>query len=226
MHQTLYQLYTTAKIRSHKTSATLFDAQTKKTEQPLGKLVPWNEVKAMYESAWEDEWFDSKEEQATYHKAGLEQLKAFYEHEKDSTSLPFALEEPFMLKVDTWQIKGAIDRIDVTGDTVELIDYKTGSPKEKMDPKKEETLQLRMYQLALMQDKRFADKAFTLSYYFLTNGKKVSFTVDEQGLTETKEHIIELCKAIEASDFAATPSPYVCGSCDFYDICQFRAEKR
>ena len=224
MHQTLYQMHTTAKVRAHQAEATLFD--DKKSSASLGKLVSWKEVKEMYDHAWEDEWFDSKDEQEEYKKNGIEQLKKIYEIEKGITELPFAMEEPFMLKVEKWQIKGAIDRIDVNGDTVELIDYKTGKPKEKMDPKKEETLQLRMYQLALMQDERFADKKFVLSYYFLTNGEKVSFTVTDEILEGTREHIVELCKAIEGSEFNAVPSQFVCGTCDFYDICQFRAEKR
>jgi DNA helicase II / ATP-dependent DNA helicase PcrA len=225
MHTTLYQLFTTAKIRAHQTGATLFD-DAKEKSRTLEKLVSWKEVRAMFESAWEDEWFDSQKEQTEYKERGISQLKKFYDVEQGIVNLPFALEEGFMLKVDKWQIKGAIDRIDINGDTVELIDYKTGKPQEKMSPLKEETLQLRMYQLALMQDKRFANKKFILSYYFLTNGKKVSFTIDETILRATEEHIKELCKTIEASDFTATPSPFVCGTCDFYDICQFRVEKK
>lgn len=225
IHATLELMYKTANMRAGKMSGTLFNAPVEKAKK-LGELVSWKEVKEMLESTWEDDWFDSQKEQSDYKKEGVGQLKKIYEKEKDNTIFPFALEEPFLLKINTYQIKGKIDRIDIVNDTVELIDYKTGKPKEKISPKSEESLQLRMYQLALMHDKRFLDKKFVLSYYYLKNNSKISFSIDDAMLDATREEIMELCQEIESSDFPAQPSQYVCGSCDFYDICKFRITKR
>jgi len=58
------------------------------------------------------------------------------------------LEKSFVYKLGDYPIKGTIDRVDKLADgTVEVIDYKTGKIKDKLD--KRNKRQLMIYQLAL-----------------------------------------------------------------------------
>lgn len=220
MHTTLLSLYTLA-LGRQKSAPSLFN--TKGTQKKLKELVSFRELAALYEKHWQDDWFDSKAEHDEYHAKGLSELKAFYEKEGEESRLPSALEESFMVKLGPWAVKGRIDRIDEYDDTVEVIDYKTGRAKEGGELSPDDKLQLILYELALLSQPRFQGKRFLLSYYFLSSTSKVSFSVGNDELEKTRERLTRLCEKIHTSDFTATPSKYICGACDFRDICPFRA---
>jgi DNA helicase-2/ATP-dependent DNA helicase PcrA len=72
-----------------------------------------------------------------------------------------------------------------------------------------------------------AEKVFNLcpeklSYHYLNNGSKVSFTAtkkDKQGIEEKVKNMIG---RIYQSDFEPNPNPFNCKYCDFKNICEFR----
>jgi DNA helicase-2/ATP-dependent DNA helicase PcrA len=220
MHNTLYQAYILAKERQGTRVANLFEQKPKKSDKTLGDLIDFKEIKNLYESSWQTDWFDSTEEQNRYKKSGLEQLKAIYEKEKKNKELPLALEEGFTLKLKNAIVKGRIDRMDETKEGVEIIDYKTGTVKEKLT--KDDKLQLLIYQMALAKENRFKDKIFTLSYYYLTNASKASFTATDKELEDAENKLVELVDEMRATDFKAKPSQFICANCDYKDICPFK----
>ena len=121
--------------------------------------------------------------------------------------------------LDGETITGRIDRVDQSYDgKVELIDYKTGSPKDAKTLKKEDRQQLLLYQLAWEAAQK--TPVARLSYHYLSNNSAVSFEaseVDKQGLRKSLSTTI---KAIKQSAFEATPG-YHCNQCDFRKICPF-----
>lgn len=221
LHQTLYQMYQLAKGRQKKLAGSLFaKADQTAVGKSLNQLVVFKEIKQLYETAWQDDWFDSASEQREYKKQGLEQLKKYYEVNGSDVILPFALEEDFLLKLNTNFIKGRIDRLDIKADEVEIIDYKTGRVKDKLTF--DDKLQLLIYELALKQDERFKNKNFVLTFYYLTSNLRLSFTASEKDLIKAENYLTALAEKMRVSDFAATPSKFTCASCDFKDICNFR----
>ena len=220
MHSTLLAVFNLARIRE-RGGASLFDGPANKKK--LKELVSWDDVIKLYEKNWQDDWFDSIGEKDEYKKEGITELKSFYDKEGEESNLPSALEENFRVKIGAWAVKGRIDRIDVFDNTVEIIDYKTGKTKEISKLTPDDKLQLMLYELALASNPSFKGKTFKLSYYFLATTTKVSFEADEKELKKTHGKLIALCEKIHASDFTATPSKHVCASCDYRDICPFRA---
>ncbi len=116
-------------------------------------------------------------------------------------------------------IKGKVDRIDVLPDgSFAIFDYKTGTAKEELSADDKE--QLYMYQIALEEQGMNVSK---LAYIYamewvvteapvLTGKKREAFI----------EKIMDRMDAILVSDFEATPQSFVCGFCDFRNICEYK----
>ncbi|MBL7156029.1 MAG: UvrD-helicase domain-containing protein [Candidatus Pacebacteria bacterium] len=181
----------------------------------------------IYKKEWIDDWYDSQKQKQQYFENGKKALIVFYDNFMENKPLVLlinnkpAIEKKFNLKINGNTLIGKIDRIDkigggvVVSDTVELVDYKTGKFKEKLDSKEKE--QLLIYQLAAQQV--FKLKPKKLTYYYLDEGKKLSFLGTEQDLEKQEQKIIDQIKQMKKSDFSATPG-WHCKFCDFKDICE------
>jgi len=154
-------------------------------------------------------------------------LKQFY---KDFESNPpnifkmndqLGLEMPFNLKIPASSagggehtLFGVIDRIDNLQDGIEIIDYKTGQSKDKLDFEAKE--QLLIYQIAAEEVLNIKPKLLT--YYYLEDNKKTSFLGSEKEKADQKEKILQEIEQIKNSNFEPTPG-WQCKYCDFKDIC-------
>ena len=193
-------------------------------------IKAWTEKKAdfkkliqIYEQQWLDEWYDNLKQKQEYFESGKKTLKSFYDKFlKTKPRILFisdqpALEQDFNLKIGEHTLIGKIDRIDDLGQgEVEIIDYKTGSAKEKLRP--EDKKQLLIYQMAAQEILGLKPKKLT--YYYLDEGKSLSFLGSKEDIEKEKEKIIQEIEEIKKSDFAPTPG-WQCQWCDFKDICEF-----
>ena len=156
IHKALEEFLKLWKSRLHATQGDLF-AQSKS-----GKIVlpTFEELKAFYERAWIDDWYDNAKQKEEYRtRRGPSQLKNFYDNFVASPPRPKYLEEFFKINMGPYKFVGKIDRIDEStpnsspsdgrgqGEGVTIIDYKTG----EATPKKLEKVdkdQLIIYQIA------------------------------------------------------------------------------
>jgi len=198
------------------------------TENGIEKKIDFSEelkkIIAVYEANWVDEWYEDKKQKQEYFKKGKDVLKDFLKkflEEQPKIKLlngrP-SLELDFSLKIEDNTIKGKIDRVDESSNEgLEIIDYKTGRGKDKLT--KEEKEQLLIYQLA--GEQIFGKMPEYLSYYYLENGRKVTFQSNEAERERLKEETLNKIEKIKNSDFKAIPG-WQCQFCDFKNICQFR----
>jgi RecB family exonuclease len=126
-------------------------------------------------------------------------------------------EQAFTMKFGDVVLKGRIDRIDRFEDGIEIIDYKTGSPKTELS--KEDKEQLFLYQLAARDVLDLVPKKLT--YHYLTDNSRVSFLGTDDQLLDLQESIVERVQTIRSSVFDPSPG-FHCRFCDFSDICEFR----
>jgi len=191
-----------------------------------GKKGSLKRLTDIYKKNWINEWYDNKEESDAYYRQGMESLKNFW---RDfSTRRPKilkingapALEQDFNLKINGYAITGKIDRIDENKKGVEIIDYKTGTPKERLRP--EDKMQLMMYQIAAKDV--FGVDSDKLTYFYLNNTKPLSFSPGGEEIENEKEKINNIIQKIVKSDFRAKPG-WQCEWCEYKDICEF-AKKR
>jgi DNA helicase-2/ATP-dependent DNA helicase PcrA len=165
-----------------------------------------------------DEWYASDEEREDYREQGKDSLRKFHAQVVENTPKIFGLEQGFTLKLKDVLVKGRIDRIDELPDgNLEIIDYKTGNPKTKLEW--DDKRQLVLYALALEQCLPNPKPIKKLTYYYLTTNETVSFEPSDKDREKLTMQILDTMDRIAISDFAPDPDPMKCKYCDFKDIC-------
>ena len=215
MHNTLYEFLKAN--NGLNASQSLFKERVKEE-----KTLSFDELIKIYNKNWIDEWYNDRAQKEEYYKSGKKALKNFYEEFIKSKpeilriNNELCLEASFKIKIGGHTMIGKVDRIDNTKEGIEVIDYKTGSSRDKFSP--EDKRQLFLYQLAA--EEAFGVKPVKLTYYYLENGKRASFAGSEEEKQKQKEKILTEIEEIKKSDFIATPG-WQCRYCDFKDICDF-----
>jgi len=188
-----------------------------------GKPPSVDDLTALYEAKWSSSGYTSKLQEEEYKKRGYEQLRKFYELNAPDMKPALDLEASFKLKVGDDLVPGRIDRIDELDDgTVEIIDYKTGKPKDKKYADKD--LQLGIYALASIRE--FGKIPSKLSFYYLETNEKVTTERTEEQLEAVEATIIECALNIRKKKF--DPKPNInghCKWCDFKLLCDVFEKK-
>jgi len=220
MHNTLYN-FLLPKLAGRKNLqdslfASLDAAAAKKTTD---NLFTEKRLLELYEEFWRADGYQDKKEREDYKKKGRESLKKFWaSYQTQMAPDVLFLEKKFAFKLGSDSVKGTIDRVDKLADgSLEIIDYKTGRSKTKLEFK--DKRQLILYQLFL--EEFLQVKVSALSYYYLESGEKISFSPTVKDISKLREGIIKEIAAIKKREFTATPSN-MCSYCDFREICEFR----
>lgn len=212
MHSTLRDFMATFQI--------LNNGQTSLFSNPVNRVAPsLSMLEGLFDKHWQNDGYDSAVQRDEYHQAGYDALRLFFEHNQEFgwPNVQF-LEKTFLTKVGGYVFRGAIDRVDRLPDgTFEIIDYKTGESKDKLDFDTKK--QLMLYQIAL--EEGMGLKVSALSYYYLRSGDKLSFVAKPTEVDKLKEGMIRGVEEINKGHFPPRPS-ILCGYCDFNGICEYR----
>ncbi len=215
MHLTLQKFYDQVIRLNSATQGDLFAS----TKSEIRSTKPTREeLLGYYDLSWVDEWYENKKQKEMFYEKGKKILNIFYE--KTEQVVPKVLEVGFHIKIGDYSLRGQIDRIDpMPNESVEIIDYKTGQPKNLEDLTLDDKEQLLLYQIAATESLR--EKPALLSFYYLDNNQKVSFIGAPNDLQKVKDKILKNIDSIKNSDFPAKPSEHNCRHCDFKDICEY-----
>ncbi|MFA6410411.1 MAG: UvrD-helicase domain-containing protein [Candidatus Buchananbacteria bacterium] len=227
IHATLQQFFDLVKQRAEAIQIDLFGNEVRDKKSEIRNQKPkvnLEELLAIYENTWIDDWYTSRKEQDEYKQKGRKALIEYFKTIENDLPIPKYLERPFNLKITTdgqeYTIKGVIDRIDVLDGGIEIIDYKTGQGKTEETFVSEDKEQLLIYQLAAQQV--LSEKVKMLSFYYIEAGNKVSFLGTDKELEKLEQKIINTINEIKKGKFPPKPSK-LCAWCDFRNICEFRA---
>ncbi|RKY83593.1 hypothetical protein DRQ09_09830, partial [candidate division KSB1 bacterium] len=193
----------------HKTLQKFYEEIRKGNIPPLEKMIK------IYEENWISEGYIDKDHEEEYKKSGYTQLSEYYEKNVKEIKPILGLETEFSISIGKHKVKGYIDRIDQLKDkNVEVIDYKTGSPKKNSEVDKD--LQLSIYALACVKNLGYFPEL--LSFYFLEKNEKITTTRTEEQIKETEELIRETADSIISEKFEPKAGHH-CNWCDFRWIC-------
>jgi DNA helicase-2/ATP-dependent DNA helicase PcrA len=177
---------------------------------------PFEDVMSVYDREWYSLGFPDDYQEEEYRKAGREQLQNF--HTSYMAAPPDLLhqEKSFELHLDHDVIvKGRMDQVNRLGSKeVEIVDYKTGKPKDSKKAK--DSLQLSVYALAAEEVLELNPER--LVFYNLTTNEAIATERDAKALAKTKQTIYEVAGQIRASEFPAKPS-FLCVYCDYRPLC-------
>ncbi|MDO8571620.1 MAG: PD-(D/E)XK nuclease family protein, partial [bacterium] len=225
LHETLHRFFESIQARQATHQQSLFMSPEKGyTDTHESSLPALDDLLMIYEESWIDEWYANERQALEYREKGKDILKRLYAELVEKPPSPRWLEKDFTIKVGSGDsihtIKGRIDRIDTAlNGGVEIIDYKTGASKDHENFKAEDKEQLLFYQIAT--EEVLKEKPISLTYYYLDDGKKISFLGTDEEKEKLKVKTATIIEKIQKSDFTPTPG-WHCKFCDFRDICEFR----
>ena len=185
-------------------------------EMRKGRPVPLEEVFAIYEREWSSAGFPDDYQQEEYRKAGREQLEAFHRRCQEFPGDVLYQEKSFELPLDhDVVVTGRMDQVNrLSGNEVEIVDYKTGKLRDAK--KAAEDLQLSIYALAAREVLGLEPSRLVL--YNLTANEAVATTRAAKALDAAKEKIAAVADQIRAGNFSAEPG-FGCAHCDFRPLC-------
>lgn len=185
------------------------------------KDITIKEALLLYDQNWIDDWYQSDAQKKTYYTEGKQIIKKFtgkFIKEKPNIKM---IEQSFEYDIlKNCPIHGKIDRVDEKDGGVEIIDYKTGSYSDQLKADKKE--QLLIYQI--VAENLFKLTPIKLTYYYLSEDKKISFLGKEKDKARLIDKIKEQVKEIRKGNFRSNPG-WHCQYCDFINICKY-AKKR
>jgi len=170
---------------------------TKKPEK--AKLPEFSKMKEFYEESWVDDWYEDKKQKEEYRKQGRDIIKNIFEEFKVNPPKPRYIEQNFKLGIGEYLFTGKIDRADQGPGGLLIVDYKTGSGKNRPLAKVDKE-QLLIYQWAA--NEFLKEQVRELQYWYLREGiDKKSFIGTEKqiedvkvGLAGTIEKIVDAVK--------------------------------
>jgi len=180
------------------------------------KKFTFEDVMSVYDREWYSLGFPDDYQEAEYRKAGREQLQNFRTSYMSTPPNLLHQEKSFELHLDHDVIvKGRMDQVNRLGSKeVEIVDYKTGKPKDAKKAK--DSLQLSVY--ALATEEVLELKPERLVFYNLTTNEAIATERDAKALAKTKQTIYEVAGQIRACEFPAKPS-FLCVYCDYRPLC-------
>lgn len=222
MHATLQKFLEELARRQATKQATLFG------DAPAGGGLALSlaELLKLYEESWQDDWYPDRPTKEKYRQKGRELLEAFYRVIAERPPRPLFLERDFKVRLGEYWLRGKIDRIDrfdgeqpAASERVEIIDYKTGQPKDEVKLSSDDKRQLMLYQLAA--ERALNLKPGRLTFHYLEGNATVSFLGESEELAKFEADTVAQIERIKTGDYEATPGRH-CAFCDFADICEFR----
>jgi len=178
-------------------------------------------MKRLLEENWiSDGYLSKSHERGSYDKA-KKFLKHYLSYTFNLKVKPAAMEQPFVIRLGGLKVGGKIDRVDVRGGAIHIIDYKTGTT-ALTQKQADSDLQLSIYGLTATSIpeppfNRKPDKV-KLSLMYFDSPQTVTTTRTAQQLEEAKREIEDYKKQIEESDFQCSKG-FLCRTCEYKLFC-------
>lgn len=179
------------------------------------------ELMELLATAWRRAGFGESQGERELREKARAALTRYHERLREQEAEPAWFERSFSFTLGSHQVRGRVDRIDRLPDGgYELIDYKTGRPKDATQLG--EDVQLSLYALGARED--WGLQAPSLAYYYVLDDRKVPVPPRREGEEEwIRDVVLEVAEGILSQEFEPTPSPEVCAMCDFRTLCPVAA---
>jgi len=184
-------------------------------------------------STWVTEGFLSAEHEENRLEQAKKVLESFYKREKDNKELPKYIEKNFRFSVGDVLVTGRFDRVDVEGNKVRVIDFKSSENRslEQLEKDAKSSVQLRIY--ALGYYKSYGVIPEFVGIYDLESGLIGGYEPTKEMMKKTEEEVVEVARNIrrdlQNDAFVANPKYFgrlpACYYCPYSNICPFSLAK-
>lgn len=181
-------------------------------------------------NSWFELNYKSMQEQTGYfltdeqRENALSQVIRYFHHRKDELGKVWKAEEEINLVLPEYILQGVIDLVEGEGESVEIVDYKTG-PKPNIEghPERVEHYKKQLEIYAFLIEKRFGKKVSRMHLYYtstLEGNPIISFEWNRADIEKTVCEISQTVKNIEDKNFDfEVQNTYACEFCDMHYLC-------
>jgi DNA helicase-2/ATP-dependent DNA helicase PcrA len=175
------------------------------------------ELLGLLDARWRRGGFGDSEEERQLRGKAATALTRYHARFQDDDARPVWFERQFTFKLGPHLLRGRVDRVDLLpGGEYELIDYKTGRPKNATQLA--DDVQLSLYAVGARE--AWSLDASRQAYYYLLDDEKVSVPLDDGDRADwVREIAIEVAEGILSQGFEPTPSVSACSVCDYRLVC-------
>ena len=211
---------------AHKTvGAVVHLALARWWSEPLGRRTPAR-GRALVDAAWKTDGFADHEQAGRWRRHAGDMVER-YVAALDPRDEPVGVERTVAARTDALAVSGRVDRIDVRGDELVVVDYKTGRSVLTADDARG-SLALALYALACARTLR--RRCTRVELHHLPTGRVASFDHTEQSLARHLARAEAIgAEAVDAAErlaaggdadalFPARPG-HRCGWCDLARSC-------
>jgi len=174
------------------------------------------ELLGLLDAGWRRGGFGDSEQERQLRGKATTALTRYHERAASDRATPVWFERQFQFKLGRHMLRGRVDRVDrLPGGEYELIDYKTGRPKNAAQLA--DDVQLSLYAVGAREAWRL--DASRQAYYYLLDDQKVALS-DDPGRDEwVRDVATEVAEGIRSQGFEPTPSYAACTICDYRLVC-------
>ncbi len=183
-------------------------------ENQLERGLP--DLLGLLDAGWRRGGFGDSEQERQLRDKATTALTRYHERSASDQATPVWFERQFQFKLGRHTLRGRVDRVDrLPGGEYELIDYKTGRPKDAAQLA--DDVQLSLYAVGARESWQL--DASRQAYYYLLDDQKVALS-DDVGRGEwVRDVATEVAEGIRSQGFEPTPSYAACASCDYRLVC-------
>ncbi|HLY92282.1 MAG TPA: PD-(D/E)XK nuclease family protein, partial [Candidatus Angelobacter sp.] len=180
---------------------------------PGAQKLSVDDAIAAFKSEFAKGYIDDPVQKKIYEDRGTVQLRELLEANPRGSAEVIATEHRFSFRLGAREIVGRIDRIDRLEDgAVRVIDYKTGTPKDRKFA--EESLQLSIYAMAVQQMNLTPRELVLVN---IQDASEARACRTAKQLSDAQQKIEDAAEGIAAGDFE--PKTGHCRWCDFQRLC-------
>jgi DNA helicase II / ATP-dependent DNA helicase PcrA len=181
-----------------------------------GPARPLPELLALLDAGWRRGGFGGSEQERQLRDKATTALTRYHERAASDQATPVWFERQFQFKLGRHTLRGRVDRVDLLpGGEYELIDYKTGRPKDAAQLA--DDVQLSLYAVGAREAWRL--DASRQAYYYLLDDQKVALSDDAERGEWVRDVATEVAEGIRSQGFEPTPSYAACAICDYRLVC-------
>ncbi len=185
----------------------------------IGEATDEDSVAAIWNDAW-NVTRGPKGSNPELRQLGEQQLRRYVAGAAWRDASIVAVEENFNLALDHADVHGRWDRLDDDGNgTVTVVDYKTGSPPDEEQLRRD--IQVRAYAVAVSRRQRSDDVAVELHHLQTAEVTRVAFTREQLDTSYRYLSVTarDLATAWRDGAFPPHPSAWNCRRCEYRTVC-------
>ena len=176
------------------------------------KMVSARRLRLLHREVWSNTQFPDPRRAPTFKRNGEAQLEAYRKGGGFDTQPEF-LEHPFTVNLDSWTLRGVIDRVDPTESGWLILDYKSGRPVARS----RRDLQVALYALGAAEALRLAP--VELEVVYLASGERVRLERPGALVADAEKRGAEVADGVRAGRFEARPERRRCRLCAYRLAC-------